>query len=139
MIYLYFKRKISDVEMKPYNENLGSVIYKTFLSTVFPAEIIRFILLCIPTKLGSVLGMRFFDGFFAFAPNFIYDQFYVAPNGLHSIIRERGFTFGDNMVFILVYLMYFVINTLILLLVYRHVWKAIDKECNGEHHKEIKR
>ena len=55
-----------------------------FLSTVLVKEIIRFVLVSIPTSPGKLFGFRFFDGIFAIAPNFIYDQFYVTTHGLHS-------------------------------------------------------
>lgn len=122
---IYFSRTLK-VEANTGNDN--KTILKSFLSTVLVKEIIRFVLVSIPTAPGKLLGFRFFDGVFAIAPNFIFDQFYVTTHGLHSIIRERGYSLTDNLVFIAICLVYFIVNIVLLYFAYLYIWKKLDKE-----------
>lgn len=64
---IYFSRTLK-VEANTGNDN--KTILKSFLSTVLVKEIIRFVLVSIPTSPGKLFGFRFFDGIFAIAPNF---------------------------------------------------------------------
>ena len=122
---IYFNRTLK-VEANAEIDN--KTIFRSFLSTVLVKEIVRFVLVSIPTSPGKLFGFRFFDGIFAIAPNFIYDQLYITTNGLHSVIREKGYSFADNIVFIAVYLIYFLVNMVLLYFVYLHIWKKLDKE-----------
>jgi len=122
---IYFSRTLK-VEANTENDN--KTILKSFLSTVLVKEIIRFVLVSIPTSPGKLFGFRFFDGIFAIAPNFIYDQFYITTHGLHSTIWERGYSLTDYLVFIAIYLIYFVVNMFILYFVYLWIWKKLYNE-----------
>jgi len=131
IMFLYFKRKaipnmLSNNECKPNTKE----IKKIFCLLVLPSEIIRFILTSLPTRPGGLCGYRFFDGFFAMPANLLYDQFYLMPNNRLEIIRETGYTFVDNALFILVCLLYFALNTTILYFAFLFIWKKYEKQSN---------
>ncbi len=123
----YFRYKISDIVPKKceYGDR-QKLILSNYLYMVLPGEILRFILASLPTKPGDILGRgyRFFDGLFAFPANFVYDRVYLMPQGRFSSILEHGYTFTDNILFIMIYLVYFVFSLVLLYLV---VSKVLDK------------
>lgn len=126
---LYFKYKIPDICK---GESTPQFLRNCFLFVVLHAEILRFILCCLPTSPGPSFGYRFCDGIFAFAPNFLYDQFYLGPNHRLPDIREFGYTSTDNLVFILFYLIYFVIHFAVLYVLFSRAWEAYDRERKSE-------
>jgi len=126
---LYFKYKIPDICK---GESTTRFLRNCFLFVVLPGEILRFILCCLPTSPGPSFGYRFCDGIFAFAPNFLYDQFYLSPNHRLPDIREFGYLPADNIIFILFYLVYFVIHIAVLYLLFSRAWEAYERERNSE-------
>lgn len=133
--FLYFRSKLPDIFVSD-TENADSikVIFKNFCLWVLPGEIIRFILATLPTKPGSMLGYRFFDGFFAMPANLVYDWFYLMPQKRLEVIRESGYTFADNALFFLIYLICFTVTVAALFLLFKQLWK----ENEAAKKKEVK-
>lgn len=130
---LYFRYKISDIVPKPgENYDAKRIIVRNYLFMVLPAEILRMILSILPLPPGNMFGYRFFDGVFAIAPNFICDQLYMMPNSRIGNIRESGYTFTDNAVFFVIYLMYFLICITVLYFAFRDVWNKYEDERKNE-------
>ena len=130
-IRLYFKYKIPDICKGAGNQ---SVLRGSFLFVVLPAEILRFLLCCLPTMPGPVFGCRFCDGIFAIAPNFLYSRLYLLPTYNYNLedIRDFGYLPADNIVFILFYLVYFVIHIAVLYLLFSRAWEAYERERDSE-------
>lgn len=133
--FLYFRSKLPDIFVSDI-ENADSikVIFKNFCLWVLPGEIIRFILATLPTKPGSMFGYRFFDGFFAMPANLVYDWFYLMPQKRLEVIRESGYTFADNALFFLIYLICFTVTVAALFLLFKQLWK----ENEAAKKKEVK-
>lgn len=133
--FLYFRSKLPDIFVSD-TENADSikVIFKNFCLWVLPGEIIRFILATLPTKPGSMFGYRFFDGFFAMPANLVYDWFYLMPQKRLEVIRESGYTFADNALFFLIYLICFTVTVAALFLLFKQLWK----ENEAAKKKEVK-
>lgn len=131
--FLHFRSKLPDIFISDI-ENADSikVIFKSFCSWVLPGEIIRFILATLPTKPGSMFGYRFFDGFFAMPANLVYDWFYLMPEKRLAVIRESGYTFADNALFFLIYLIYFAITIAVLFLIFKQLWKENEVKKKNE-------
>lgn len=131
--FLHFRSKLPDIFVSDI-ENADSikVIFKSFCSWVLPGEIIRFILATLPTKPGSMFGYRFFDGFFAMPANLVYDWFYLMPEKRLAVIRESGYTFADNALFFLIYLIYFAITIAVLFLIFKQLWKENEVKKKNE-------
>ena len=112
----------------------GNAERKTILRNLLPAEFLRAVLASLPTKPGVILGFgyRFFDGIFAIAPNFMYDQIYLVPQNRLESIRDHGYITQDNRVFIAVYLVYFVLNLFLQYLLYTKIWKKYEEARNNE-------
>ncbi len=129
--HFYFKYKIPDICK---GESSQSILRSNFLFIVFPAELLRFLLCCLPTMPGPSFGSRFCDGIFAFAPNFLYSRFYLLPSHNHTLedIREFGYLPVDNIIFILFYLVYFVLHFAVLYILFSRAWEAYDRERNSE-------
>jgi len=125
----YFKYKIPDICK---GETNPTILRSNFLFIVLPAEILRFILCCLPTMPGPTFGFRFCDGIFAIAPNFLYYMFYLQPNHRLPDIREFGYIFTDHIVFFVYYLVYFAINFCVLYLLFSRVWEKYDRERKSE-------
>ena len=122
--FLYFRSKLPDIFVSDIeNADNIKVIFKNFCLWVLPGEVIRFILATLPTKPGSMFGYRFFDGFFALPANLVYDWFYLMPEKRLEVIRESGYTFADNALFFLIYLIYFAITIAVLFLIFKQLWK----------------
>ena len=131
----YFRYKISDIVPKKHEYgDRQKLILSNYLYMVLPGEILRFILASLPTKPGILLGRgyRFFDGLFAFPANFVYDRVYLMPQGRFSSILEHGYTFTDNILFIMIYLVYFVLSLFLLYLVFSKVWDKYEEERKNE-------
>ncbi len=131
----FFRYKISDIVPKKYEYGDRQIlILSNYLYMVLPGEILRFILSSLPTKPGDILGRgyRFFDGLFAFPANFVYDRVYLMPQGRFSSILEYGYTFTDNILFVMVYLVYFVLSLFLLYLVFSKVWDKYEEERKNE-------
>jgi len=128
---LYFRYKIPDICK---GESTVQLLRNCFLHIVLPGELLRFFLCCLPTMPGPVFGFRFCDGIFAFAPNFLYSRFYLLPTYGYNLddIREFGYLPADNIVFILLYLVCFVLHIVILYLLFSRAWEAYDRERNRE-------
>lgn len=133
LIYLYFRYKIPDITPK-ITEEYDSVhtMRSNFWFMVLPAEILRMVLATLPTAPGSFFGYRFMDGFFAIAPNFLYDQFYITPYNRRADIWESGYTFADNAVFFGIYFLYFIITVAVLYFVFAYAWKQYEKARKSE-------
>ena len=130
---LYFKHKMSDIVPKQDTEyDAKKLIPSNYYFMVLPAETLRMILSILPLPPGKTFGYRFIDGFFAIAPNFTYDQLYMVPNNRLESIRESGYTFADNAVFFVFYLVYFIINIAFLYFVFRDVWNKYEDERKNE-------
>jgi len=127
----YFKYKIPDICKGETNQ---TILRSNFLFIVLPAEILRFILCCIPTMPGPTFGFRFCDGIFAIAPNFMYSRFYLLPSYNYNLedIREFGYLFTDHIVFFVYYLVYFAINFCVLYLLFSRAWEKYDRERKSE-------
>lgn len=135
IIRFYFCYKIPDiVPKKSDNKDRQKMILSNWLFMVLPGEILRFILVSLPTKPGVLLGCgyRFFDGLFAFPANFVYDRIYLMPNNRMPSIYEFGYTFTDNILFIMVYLIYFVINLCLMYILFSKVWVKYEEERKNE-------
>ena len=135
LIRFYFRYKIPDIVPKNSgDQDKRKLILKNFLFMVLPGEILRFILASLPTRSGYILGRgyRFFDGIFAFPPNFVYDRIWLMPNNRMQSIDKYGYTFTDNILFIAVYLVYFILNLFLLYLIFSRVWNQYEKERNNE-------
>ena len=131
--FLYFRSKLPDIFVSDIeNADNIKVIFKNFCSWVLPGEIIRFILATLPTKPGSMFGYRFFDGFFAMPANLVYDWFYLMPEKRLAVIRESGYTFADNALFFLIYLIYFAITIAVLFLLFKQLWKENETAKKNE-------
>ena len=131
--FLYFRSKlphifVSDIE----NADSIKVIFKNFCSWVLPGEVIRLILATLPTKPGPFFSYRFFDGFFAMPANIAYDWFYLMPQKRLAVIRESGYTFTDNALFLLIYLIYFSISIAVLFLLFKQLWKENETAKKNE-------
>ena len=79
-----------------------------------------------------MFGFRFFDGIFAIAPNFLYDQFYITPYNRRADIWESGYTFADNAVFFGIYFLYFIITVAVLYFVFAYAWKQYEEARKNE-------
>ena len=134
--YLWFRAKIPDVMPKRGEGRADTkTILRYFLFTVLPGEIVRAILVSLPiAPLYIISSYRFFDGVFAFIPNFIFDSFYLTRYQFRygDEIWARGFTLQDNLVFLAVYAVYFALNGLLLWLLYSNVWKKYENERESE-------
>ena len=131
----YFHHKISAIVPKKYEyRDRQKLILNNYLFMVLPGEILRFILASLPTKPGDILGRgyRFFDGLFAFPANFVYDRVYLMPNNRIPNIIEQGYIFLDNILFIMIYLVYFVLSLFLLYLVFSKVWDKYEEQRKNE-------
>ncbi len=130
----YFRYKISEIVPKKNTDSSWKLILSSCLFMVLPGEILRFILASLPTEPGVLLGRgyRFFDGLFAFPANFVYDRIYLMPNNRTMSISEAGYTFMDNFLFIMVYLVYFIITIALLYLIFSRVWRRYEDERRNE-------
>lgn len=132
LTWLYFWYKIPDIVPKC-GDGVSSrrMIFDTFLRVVLPAEIMRWILVSLPTEPGHILefGYRFFEGVFAFLPNFLYDIVYMSPRNRLSAIRESGYIAADHLAFHAVYFVYFLITLAVLYLLFERVWRGYEGEC----------
>ena len=79
-----------------------------------------------------MFGYRFFDGFFAMPANIAYDWFYLMPQKRLAVIRESGYTFTDNALFFLIYLIYFAITIAVLFLLFKQLWKENEVKKKNE-------
>ena len=133
LIYLYFRYKIPDITPK-ITEEYDSVhtMRSNFWFMVLPAEILRMVLHLLPLAPGRQFLYRFADGFFAFVPNFLFDQFYMSPNSLHERIREYGYTLTDNAVFAGIYILYFLLTITVLYFVFAFAWKRYEEARKNE-------
>ncbi len=131
----YFRYKISDIVPKKYEyKDKQKLILNNYLFMVLPGEISRFVLASLPTKPGDILGRgyRFFDGLFAFPANFVYDRVYLMPNERIPSIIEYGYITMDNILFVMVYLVYFVLILSLMYLVFTGVWNKYEEERKHE-------
>lgn len=129
----YFSYKIPDI--LPRNNDDASErqnIWRNFAFMVLPAEIIRMVAASTCTVPGQMFGYRLFNGFFTIVPNFLFDQFYLTPTGRLSQIRETGYTMGENILFVGIYLIYFACTIGVLYLVFSRVWKKCVDVRNSE-------
>ena len=128
---IYFHRKLPDII--PTEGNTGSKnILTSYLRLVLPGEILRFILCSIPTKPGMMFGYRFFDGFLALAPNYLWDMFYVIPKGRMEHIRKIGYSGTDNLVFLAFYLAYLVVILAVYFFLFKRAWQAEETTRKNE-------
>ena len=131
--FLHFRSKLPDIFVSDIeNADNIKVIFKNFCLWVLPGEIIRFILATLPTKPGSMFGYRFFDGFFALPANLVYDWFYLMPEKRLAVIRKSGYSFTDNALFFLIYLIYFAITIAVLFLIFKQLWKENEVKKKNE-------
>lgn len=131
IIAFYFKRKLSKI-FPIETETKRTDILKNCALLVLPGEILRFILSAVSMTPGNMFGYRFFDGFLAFAPNLVYDWFYLVPNNRLEDIRKFGYTFTDNSLFLVIYFIYFIVVVGVLFFVFSKMWKNIDKAHKNE-------
>lgn len=133
LTYLYFRYKIADIAPK-ITEEYDSLptMRSNFRFMVLPAEILRMVLHLLPLAPGRQFLYRFADGFFAFVPNFLFDQFYMSPNSLHERIREYGYTLTDNVVFAGIYILYFLLTITVLYFVFAYAWKQYEEARKNE-------
>jgi hypothetical protein len=129
----YFSYKIPDI-LPRNNDNAleQQSIWRNFAFMVLPAEIIRMVAASTCTVPGQMFGYRLFNGFFTIVPNFLFDQFYLTPTGRLSQIRETGYTMGENILFVGIYLIYFACTIGVLYLVFSRVWKKCVDVRNSE-------
>ena len=125
--------KIADIAPK-ITEEYDSLptMRSNFRFMVLPAEIFRMVLHLLPLAPGRQFLYRFADGFFAFVPNFLFDQFYMSPNSLHERIREYGYTLTDNAVFAGIYILYFLLTITVLYFVFAYAWKQYEEARKNE-------
>ncbi len=133
--FLYLRYKLPDIVPKSENGISNTkTITSYFLTMILPAEVFRAILTSIPTRPGSIFGFgyRFFDGIFAFNSNFLFDQFYLTPQGRWDRVWDHGFSTQDNLVFFAVHIVCFVIHLFLLYLLYTKVWRNYEEARNSE-------
>ena len=128
---LYFKRKLQNMNLAKCQDNYKA-IFKNFCLLALPGELLRLVLSIIPTKPGNMFGYRLFDGFLAFPPNLIYDWTYVMPNNRLEEIRKLGYTASDNIIFIVIYLIYFAVIVSVLFFVFLLIWRNLEKAYKNE-------
>ena len=102
---------------------------KSGLALILPGEILRYAASVIWIK-PSWLCLRFFDGIVTFIPSMT--QYMLFLGGREEEIRMYGYTAGDHISYILIYLVYFIINAAILCFVFWRMWKRQEKIRNAE-------
>ena len=135
LIRFYFRYKIPGIVPKRTDEqDRRKVILSSFLFMTLPGELLRFVLASLPSKSLFIFGFgyRFFDGLFAFPPNFVYDRIYLMPNNRMQSIDKYGYTATDNLLFAAVYLVYFLLNLFLLYLVFARAWNRYEEERRNE-------
>lgn len=131
IIALYFKHKLQNISLVKSESNWKEIL-KNFCLLTFPGELLRLILSVLPMKPGNMFGYRLFDGFISFPPNLVYDWLYITPNNRLEEIRKSGYTVSDNIIFIVVYLIYFAVIMSTFLFVFWLIWKKLDKVYKNE-------
>lgn len=130
---IYFHRTMPDL-LPPDDDTSRSDILKHFCRLVLPGEMIRTVLCSLPTKPGMMFGYRFFDGFFALAPNYLWDMFYVIPNNRLGDMREFGYSAADTLVF----LAFYVVCLAVLLTAYFWIFRAVWKTAEATRKSQVK-
>lgn len=128
---IYFHRKTPDL-LLPEREAGNKDILNSFCRLVLPGELLRLILCSLPTTPGMMFGYRLFDGFFALAPNYLWDMFYVIPNNRMESMRDAGYSAADNLVFLAFYLAYLAVILAVYFFTFRTVWKTAETARKNE-------
>ncbi len=129
LISLYFKYKMPDyLPPRDRGKSERALIWCNFKYMVLPAEIFRFIIASLPLFPGKTYFFRMFDGALAFPPNYIYGMYCLD----YERVKEFGYTFLDNLCFVGIYLLYFVIHVGLLTFVFYRLWRKVEDEQNKE-------
>jgi len=127
--YILFTRLLPDQYLPGASSR---VVTQNALFFILPAEILRFLLSSLPLRPGRMFGLRLFDGLFTIVPGFAYNQLYLVPNRALERIFEEGYSLTDNIVYILMYLVYFLLTCMVLILLYRRIWQKRDAALAAE-------
>ena len=128
---IYFHRKMPDL-CSPERDAGCKDILNSFCRLVLPGELLRLILCSLPTTPGMMFGYRFLDGFFALAPNYLWDMFYVIPHNRMDSMRDSGYSATDNLVFLAFYLAYLAVILGVYFFTFRTVWKTAEVTRKNE-------
>ena len=118
--------------MERYYEESGQMpqAIKSALALILPGEILRYAASVIWINPSGMFYMRFFGGIVTIIPSVT--QYMLSLIGREEEIRMYGYTAGDHISYILIYLVYFIINTAILCFVFNRMWKRQEKRRIAE-------
>lgn len=107
---------------------------KNFILTIFPGEVIRFLLSFLDFH-PSKYGLHFLEGVFSFPADFYWYSTYLLPNGKVDSSQIEGFSFEDNLHFAYIYFFYLVCEMAFL----AFVAYMLYKKYNSEHTHDLKK
>jgi len=119
---IYFSKVIDYYYDTEYT--VRTVCEKAFLLIGF-GEILRFIISSLPWKPipnFSVPQMKFLQGIITYIPSFWFNGLYIGPKNDWDRLWAEWFTAEEHIVFALFYLVYFIVNCLLLCLVFGLIW-----------------
>lgn len=128
---IYFHRNVPDL-LSPEGDAGCKDILNSFCRLVLPGELLRLILCSLPTTPGMMFGYRFLDGFFALAPNYLWDMFYVIPHNRMDSMRDSGYSATDNLVFLAFYLVCLAVILAVYFFTFRAIWKSAEAVRKNE-------